>query len=191
MRNTLNLKNVEAIDMADSELFCSRQRTEDDTLNNTNGVLTSRSNECIDSKKHRRRLGGSKGTRPHSAKKRTVLANDFHGFRWIDSNQDEYQSLNISGKSLKRRTEVYHSVIKFPEDKLVLPDIALADPYLVSGQTGLTNRRGTRQKRRDALELSQAKEGHEFLEQGRWKGRAVEENTRKKIFINVILPNIT
>lgn len=196
-RNLFELRNAEAVDISDPDSFGVRQRgLELQEGRESKGFSTSRSNGCcIDCREVRRNCAAeSRRKRPRSARRKTLLENDLHGFRWISSKNDGYQSLNVSGKSVKTKPDVYpDSGIRLRrEDELFFPDISFASPFLVTGQTGLPKRQ-RRRKRLDSLETSHEEEEHQVFKQTEWikEKKETDKDPRKKIFINVILPKIT
>lgn len=180
-RTLFGLKNVEAVDIDDPVSFGMRERTRSRRRNEKDGLRNGCSVEC---RKHRTQCAAEKRARLGSPVTATPLENDFRGFRWIDDKPNEYQSLNISGKGvIARCPDVHRSDIRFPDDRLVLPEIAVVKPCLVTtGQAGPNSKRqrpGRRRKRKDSFELFQEEGDCGFLKQS-WDERERVKKDRKE-----------
>ena len=138
-RDYFELKRAEAMDLADPRSFAVHRKT---------SVLTRpdcRPRKAFCALHSNRNCGECKKKKSLAQKKRRqrtlgmdLLANDYHGFHWIDTKVDEFQSLNVAGQGIQTLPDIqFHNSGVFQNNRLFFPELGLNRPILVTRPAGV------------------------------------------------------
>lgn len=133
-RDYFELKQVEAIDIADSRSYAVHRKT---SLSNRAEYRPKRSFCTLHSNRNCSECKKKKTLPQKRRKQRTLgmdlLVNDFNGFNWSDPKVNEYQKLNVAGRRIET-SEFFHHGGVFQNKRLFFPELALNRPLLVTEQ---------------------------------------------------------
>jgi hypothetical protein len=138
-RDYFELKRAEAVDLADPRSFAVHRKT---------SVLSRpecRPRKAFCTSHSNRNCGECKKKKVLAQKRRRqrtlgmdLLANDYHGFHWIDTKVNEFQTLNVAGQGLQTSPAIeFHNSGVFQDNRLFFPEMTLSRPILVTRQAGM------------------------------------------------------
>ena len=173
-RDYFELKRAEATDLADPRSFAVHRKTSVlswPDCKHRKAFCTLHSNRNCGECKKKKTLARKK--RRQRTLGMDLLANDYHGFHWIDSKVDEFQSLNVAGQGIQTLPDIefHNGGGVFQNNRLFFPELALNRPVLVTRQAGVYRKisRDRKETNKDPpLHVLPSKRKKDFENRGRF-----------------------